>query len=93
MVDSFPVSFCFLAPRPGRKEEAQFLGLAIDDAEVDIGVANQPVAGFGFGDPDGLTGKRFADEDKVAAPFYLAVAAHLADGVIGIVPGLLDLVG
>src|SRR5258706_13515877 len=78
MGDSFPVLFRFLAPRPGRKEAAQFFGLSVDEAEIDIGIADEPVAGFGFGDTHGFAGKRFADEDEVAAPFDLAVAAHLA---------------
>src|SRR5579872_1490255 len=42
MVDSFPGLFVgrFTAGRPPRREAAKFFGLAIDDAELDIGKAD-----------------------------------------------------
>jgi hypothetical protein len=55
--------------------------------------SEKPITGFGFGDADWLSDQRLAEEDYVAAPADLAIAAHLAHVVIGIVPGLLDVIG
>ena len=60
--------FGFRAARPGRAEAMKFLGPAIDDAEVDVGEANDPVAAVGLGNADGFALQRLADEDQVAAP-------------------------
>src|SRR5882724_98520 len=92
MVDSFPVLFWFgfTAGRPSRREASQFLGPPVDEAEVDGGEADDPVAGLGLGDADRLAGKRLADVDELAAPFDLAAGADASDGMVGIVPGLLD---
>ena len=51
---------------------------AINDAEVDVGEADDPVAAVGLGDADGLSRQRLADEDRVAAPFDGPVSAHPA---------------
>src|SRR6185312_5706251 len=83
----------FMAGRPARHKAAKFFGDAIDDAELDVGEADDPVAGFGLGDTDGFVNERFAEEEQVAAPSDLAIAAHAADGVLGIVPGVFDLGG
>ena len=35
--------FCFRAARPGRPEAVKFLGPVVDDAEVDVGEAHDPL--------------------------------------------------
>src|SRR5438874_1600661 len=67
--------FCFMAGWPARHKAAQPFGLAIDDAEVAIGKADQPIAGLGFGDADRLARQCIAEKDQIAAPFDLAVGA------------------
>src|SRR5258708_31420963 len=79
--------------RPPRGKLAKPLAATIDDAKLDFGETDQPVAGFGFGDAHRLADQRLAEEDQVAAPADLAPAADLTHDVIGIVPGLLGLVG
>ena len=76
--------------RPGRKEAAQSFAGPVDQSEVDVGEADDPVAVLGFGDADGLADEAFADEDKLAAPFDFAAGAHPADGMVGVVPGLVE---
>ena len=68
MGNSVPGVFGFRAARPGRAEAMKFFRPAIDDAEVDVGEANDPVAAVGLGDADGFALQRLADEDQVAAP-------------------------
>jgi hypothetical protein len=46
-------------------------GLAVDDAEIDVGEAHEPIAGLGFDHTDGFAGEGLADEDELAAPFDL----------------------
>ena len=46
--------FGFGAVRPGRAKAMKFLGPSVDDAEVDLGEANDPVAAVGLGDADGF---------------------------------------
>ncbi len=58
--------FCFRAARPGCAEATEFPSPAVDDAEIDVGDAKDPVAAVGLGDADGFAGKRFADEDALA---------------------------
>src|SRR4029077_6305850 len=72
---------------------AKFFGLAIDDAELDIGKADDPIAGLGFGEAEGLAGERFADEHVVAAPLDLAGGPDVAQGMVGVVPGRFDAIG
>ena len=82
--------------RPGCSEPAKLLGPPVDDPEIDFGEADQPIAGFGFGDAHRLANQRLAEEDHLTAPADLAIAADpcsgqgqaLAQGVIGIVPEL-----
>ena len=50
--------FGFRAARPGRAEAMKFFRPAIDDAEVDVGEANDPVAAVGLGDADGFALQR-----------------------------------
>ena len=78
MGDSVRCLFGFRAARPGRPEAMKFFRPAVDDPEVDIGEANDPVAAVGLGDADGLAGQRLADEDQVTAPFDGPVGAHPA---------------
>src|SRR5262249_11154957 len=68
--------------RPAGSEPAQLFALPVDDPKVNVGKADKPVAGFGFG-----------KTNRLAAPADLAIAAHLAHLVIGIVPGRLNLIG
>ena len=46
--------FCLRSAGPGCPEAVKFLGLVVDDAEVDVGEAHDPVAAFGLGDADGF---------------------------------------
>src|SRR5258705_13375408 len=84
MVDSVHRLFVvgFAPARPGRRKVAQFLGRAIDVAELDIGEADDPVAGECFGDTDGFADQGLTDEDEFATPFDGAVGAHTAHGMI-----------
>src|ERR1700736_2008980 len=79
-----------MAARPACHKAAQLFGLAVDDAELDIGKADEPVTGFGFGDADRLAGQRLAEKDQLAAPFDLAIGAHSPQRVLGVVPRLLN---
>src|SRR6201981_3274991 len=79
--------------RPGGSEAAKLFAPPVDDPKVDVGKADKPVAGFGFGNTNGLADQRLAEKDHLAAPADLAIAAPLAHGVIGIVPGRLNLIG
>ena len=58
MGNSVPGVFGFRAARPGRAEAMKFFRPAIDDPEVDLGEANDPVATVGFGDADGFALQR-----------------------------------
>src|SRR5271165_189465 len=98
MPDRFPGLFRvvdFIGGRQGRHETAQPFGVAADGAEFNIGKANQPIAGFDFGNAGPREGgdERLAEEDQVAALFDLTVAAHSAHSVLDIVPALRDLAG
>ena len=79
--------------RSGGSEPTKLLAPPLDDPEVNVGKADQPVAGFGFGNTNRLADQRLAEKDHVAAPADLAIAAHLAHGVIGIVPRRLNVIG
>src|SRR6516164_902853 len=78
---------CPVTRRPGGSEPAKLFGPPIDDPEIDVGKAHQPIAGFGFGNTNRLADQRLAEKDHVAAPADLAIAADLAHGMISIVPG------
>src|ERR1700746_625135 len=79
--------------RPGGSEAAKLFAPPVDDPRGMSANADKPVAGFGFGNTNGLADQRLAEKDHLAAPADLAIAAHLAHGVIGIVPGRLNLIG
>src|SRR5258708_4412145 len=87
IVDRF--SGLFLVPfapaRPGRREGAQRFGAAIDASQWQIGERDDPVAGLGLGDADGLADQCLAEKDEIAAPPDLAIRAHAPHGVCGIV--------
>src|SRR6516162_4957351 len=51
----------------------------IDAAELDGAVTDNPVAGFVFGQTDGLADQCLAEEEEPALPFDLAVVADPAD--------------
>src|SRR5580658_10167388 len=90
MGDSFRGLFCrrFTAPRPGRRKAAELFARAVDDAEIDVDKADDPIAAFSLGNPNRLIDENLADEHEVAAPSDFSVAAHPPHGVIGIIPGL-----
>src|SRR6476660_1334848 len=82
----------FAAPRPGRRKAAKFFVGPVDHTQLDIGEANEPVAIRGLGDADWFADQDFADEDEVATPFDLTVAAHPPHGMLGIIPRVFDAV-
>src|SRR6185436_3094731 len=70
-------------PELGDGQSAQPLIVVIDDPERNLEEAYLPLAGLVFFHGDGLTGEGAADMDEVAAPFDLAVGAHLAHRGLG----------
>ena len=64
---------------PADRMRAEPAPLGMDVAELDIGIAHQPVATFGFADANRFADQRLADKDQLTGPFDPAVAAHLAD--------------
>ena len=69
-------SLRFRAARPGRPEAMKSFRPAIDDPEVDVSEANDPVAAVGLGNADRLARQRRADEHQVAAPLDQPVRAQ-----------------
>src|SRR6185503_11912715 len=67
----------------GDGQSAQSLIVVVDDSERDLEEAYLPLAGLVFFHGDGLAGEGAADMDEVAAPFDLAVGAHLAHRGLG----------
>src|SRR2546428_2369357 len=65
-----------LARRFRRCSPGHAVMLAIDNAEFDVGKANQPITIVIFRDTERLADQNLADEDKLAAPFDLAVGTH-----------------
>src|SRR5260370_8514258 len=49
--------------------------LRMDVAELDIGIAHQPVAAFGLGDPNRFADPRLSAKDQLAPPSHLAFPA------------------
>lgn len=78
---------------PAGSEPAKLFASPVDDPEVNVGKADQPVAGFGSGTANRLADQRLAEKDHLAAAADLAIAAYLAHGVIGIVTGRLNIIG
>ena len=59
---------------------------AVDKTDVQIAEAHDVVAGLAFGNANKFVHQRLTDEDMLAFPFGLAVAADAADLVIGVIP-------
>jgi hypothetical protein len=74
MGNSVRVLFCFTPGRPPRGEAAELPGLSVDESEVDVGIADDPVAVSGFGHADGLSDEDFTDEAD-GAPWPKAAQA------------------
>src|SRR6267142_1581187 len=83
----------FAAPRPGCRKAAQFFGLVVDAAKIDVGEADDPIAIVSLGNSNRLADQHLADEHAISAPLDIAARTHPAHGVIGIVPGFLDAIG
>src|SRR5258708_21178911 len=60
--------------------------IAVDKAELDVGVADTPFARFGPVDSDRFTDQHLADEDLIALPLDLAVGADPANDTAVVVP-------
>jgi hypothetical protein len=93
MGDSLGSGVGFTAPRPGRREAAEFFGFAVDQTEFEVGESDDPVAGFSLGDADRLADQGFADEHQVATPSDLAVRSHPAHGVVRGIDRIFDTAG
>src|SRR5262245_21409800 len=52
------------------------LAFRIDEAERDVGKADEPFAVLGLGDRDRLTDQQPTDKDQLAAPLDLAILPH-----------------
>src|SRR6516164_6042236 len=61
---------------------------AVDEAELEGGVAHAPFAQLGSVDPDRLADQHLADEDQIALPLDLAVGPHAADDGVAAVARL-----
>src|SRR5258708_21471753 len=61
--------------------------IAVDKAELDVGVADTPFARFGPVDADRFTVQHLADEDLIALPLDLAVGADAANDTAVVVVG------
>src|SRR5215813_8762800 len=81
-------------PRPAgpcvQRTRAEPAPLRMDVAQFDIGIMHQPVATLGLEDADRLADQRLADEDQLARPFDLAVAAHSAHRNLVAIVRILD---
>src|SRR6266850_4680325 len=75
---------------PPERMRAEPAPLGMDVAELDIGIAHQPVATFGFADANRFADQRLADKDQLTGPFDLAVAAHPADRDIAAIARLVN---
>src|SRR5271168_3950912 len=82
MPDSFLGLFRFhrfMAGRPARHEAMKLFRSALDQPEIEVAEANQPIAAVGLRDPDQFPDQRFTDENQVTAPFDLAARTHPAN--------------
>src|SRR5260370_12842323 len=78
------------AGRPPRSQADKFAGTAIDEAQGDIGEADEPVTVGTLADGDGLTGDRFGHEEQAAAPLDLAARAHAPDLLVRTIIDIAD---
>jgi hypothetical protein len=53
--------------RSAGSEPAKPFAPPVDDPEVNVGKADKPVAGFGFGNTNGLADQRLTENDHFAA--------------------------
>ncbi len=65
----------------------ELFGSAVDDAEINIGEADDPAAVLEFGNADRLASQGLGDKDKGAAPFDFTSGTDPPDGMICVVPG------
>src|SRR5450432_3853032 len=65
----------------------------VDGSERNIVEADEPVALFGFLDPDAIPDQGAGDVDEVALPFDLTGAAHGAGRQLGAVTGFGEAIG
>src|SRR5258707_14163069 len=79
-----PLPSLFLCGRPPVEASV----IAVDRAELDVGVADTPFARFGPGDAGRFTDQHLADEDLIALPLDLAVGADAANDTAVVVVGL-----
>jgi len=79
--------FTWVAEPLTKRSEPGEQAAAIDEADVHVAKTDNVVTGLAFGNAHKLVDQSFADEDKLAFPFDLTVAADAADLVFGIVPG------
>jgi hypothetical protein len=78
---------------PPSRAAIELVGAPVDEAELDVGEADAPVAALGLGDADRLADQHLADEDEFATPLDLAVGAHATDRMIDVVDGLAQRAG
>src|SRR5215203_5030650 len=57
----------------------------VDEAELDVGEANEPFPIIGLEDADRFTGEHLADKDQLTAPLDLAVRPHTAHGAVVVI--------
>src|ERR1700677_4276588 len=94
MPDSFLGLFRFhrfMAGRPGRHEAMKLFRSALDQPEIEVAEANQPIAAVGLRDPDQFPDQRFTDENQVTAPFDLAARTPPANRMVCVIPKLFEL--
>jgi hypothetical protein len=65
----------------------------IDEAELDVGVANSQFALLGLLDRHRVADQRLAHEDQLASPFDLAARAHAARRAVVRIVGLAERAG
>src|SRR5260370_3805524 len=78
------------AGRPAPSEAEKFGGTVIDEAQGDIGEADQPVTVGALADGDGFAGDRFGDEEQRALPFDLAARSHAPDLLVRTIIDIAD---
>ena len=75
-----------------RRSEPGEQAAAIDETDVQIAEAHDMVCSFEFGNANKFIDQSFTDEDKLAFPFDFTVAAHAPNLMIGVVPGILEMI-
>src|SRR6516162_9900616 len=78
---------------PSQWTRAEPAPLRMDVAQFDVGITHQPVTALGLEDADRLADQRLTDNDQLARPFDLAVAAHTAHRNILVIMRSLDPIG